>query len=117
MPWIDENRCVGCAICVEGCPAKAISMKNGKAKINMDKCIRCGKCHDICSQNAVRHDSEKIPQDIEENVKWVKKLIKKYKTKNERQEFLERIIKHFNKEKIVAEKSLNEIKEISEGKK
>ena len=117
MPWIDENRCVGCAICVEGCPVKAISMENGKAKINMDKCIRCGKCHDICSQNAVRHDSEKIPQDVEENVKWVKNLMKKYKSQKEKQEFLGRIVKHFNKEKTVAEKSLNKIKEIKESKK
>jgi ferredoxin len=34
-------------------------MENGKAKINMSKCIRCKKCHDICPQKAIKHDSEK----------------------------------------------------------
>ena len=59
MPWIDENICVGCGICVEECPVDAISMENGKAEIDMKKCIRCKKCHEICPQNAVKHDNEK----------------------------------------------------------
>jgi ferredoxin len=59
MPWVDEDMCVGCGVCVNECPVNAISMENGKAKINMSKCIRCKKCHDICPQKAIKHDSEK----------------------------------------------------------
>ena len=78
MPWIDEDKCVGCGICVEGCPVNAITMGDGRAEIDMGECIRCGRCHKVCPKGAVRHDSEKIPQEIEENIRWVKKLMKHY---------------------------------------
>ena len=112
MPWIDKEKCTGCTICVKNCPVGAIDIKNEKAEIDMSKCIRCGKCHKICPQDAVRHDSEKIPQEIEENIELTRRLMKHHKTREEKQKFLERMDKHFNKEKIVAEKSLNKIKEI-----
>ncbi len=46
------------------CPVNAISMESGKAEINIDKCIRCGVCHEVCPQQAVRHDSERIPEIV-----------------------------------------------------
>jgi len=113
MPWIDETKCTGCGICVKDCPADAIQMKaSRKAKINMDECIRCGRCHDNCPQNAVRHDSELIPQQIQENIKWVEKLMTNYNTPEEKNQFINRIKKHYNKEKKVAEKTLTEIDKI-----
>ena len=63
MPWVDENMCVGCGICVNECPVDAINMENGKAVIDMKKCIRCKKCHEICPQKAVKHDSEKSKKE------------------------------------------------------
>ena len=59
MPWVDKNMCIGCGICIDECSVKAITMKNGKAIIDMQKCIRCKKCHGICPQKAIKHDSEK----------------------------------------------------------
>ena len=110
MPWIDKNKCTGCRLCIRECPVEAISLKQGKAEIDMDKCIRCGKCHDICPQEAVRHDSEKIPIEVEENLKKIKKLMENFKTVEEKKAFLERMLKHFNKEIKVAEKTIEEIK-------
>jgi len=112
MPWIDKNKCTGCGICVPICPVEAINLNEGKASINMEICIRCGKCHDACPQEAIRHDSEKIPYEIEENIKKTEKLLNNFKNKNEKQAFLERITKHYNKEKIIAEKTIEKIKEI-----
>ena len=112
MPWVKQEECIGCGICVEECPVNAISLKEGKAVINMEKCIRCGKCHNVCPQEAVKHDREKIPYEIDENIKETKKLLKNFKSKNEKQAFLKRMIKHHNNEKIVAEKTINKIKEI-----
>ena len=109
MPWIDQNKCIGCELCVNECPVNAIFMQNGKANINMDKCIRCGKCHEICSQQAVRHDSEKISQEIEKNYKKIIKLMNFFKTKEEKKTFLERMIKHFNKKIKIAEKTIEKI--------
>ena len=65
MPWIDENRCIRCGICVNECPVNAIRMKNGKAVIDMKKCIRCKRCHDVCPQKAVRHDSEINKKEVQ----------------------------------------------------
>lgn len=109
MPWVKQQDCVGCGVCIEECPVYAISMEDEKAKIDMDECIRCGTCHDVCPQEAVRHDSEKIPQQVEENIKWTDGLMKHYKTQKEKQGFINRIKKHFNKEKTVIEKTLERL--------
>jgi len=111
MPWIDKDKCVGCGICVDGCPDNDISKNDRKAEIDMNKCIRCGKCHDTCPQEAVRHDSERIPIEIEENIERTKELMKNFETEEERKAFLGRMVKHFNKEKTVAEKTIDKIKE------
>ena len=59
MPWVDEEKCTGCGICVEECPVDVISLSAGqagmegeKAEINMDECIHCGVCRDVCPQEA-----------------------------------------------------------------
>jgi len=49
---IDREKCTGCGICIENCPANAISLVNGKAYINPEKCIKCAKCIAVCPQGA-----------------------------------------------------------------
>jgi uncharacterized Fe-S center protein len=52
-PYVKPNLCNGCGVCVSFCPASAISMVNGKAVINQDKCIwGCG-CWSICPAKAI----------------------------------------------------------------
>ncbi len=116
MPWIDKETCTGCGICVDECPVDAISMKIEEAEINMAECIRCGICHDVCPQESVRHDSEKIPDMIKTNVEMTKKymeLCTQYLGDvKEKRKCLERMKKHFNKEKIVAERTLEELEKL-----
>ncbi len=113
MPWINKEECIACGICVEKCPVKAISIQAEKAKINMEECIHCGTCHSICPQEAVRHDGEKIPENIKFNVMQTKKFMElcaKYLgEEDEKKKCLERMKKYFNKEKVVAEKTLEEL--------
>lgn len=54
-PRIREDLCVGCAICKNACPGKAITMTGtgGKAKVHPRSCIRCYCCHELCPQKAV----------------------------------------------------------------
>ena len=52
-PSIVRSMCVGCGKCSRGCPMKAITMKNGKAKVNQRKCIRCYSCHEFCDSHAI----------------------------------------------------------------
>lgn len=49
------NMCQGCLAhpCKEVCPKDAISMIHGKSVIDQDKCIKCGKCVDVCPYNAI----------------------------------------------------------------
>lgn len=58
MPWVKQNECIGCGICVKACPAGAISLENNKAVIDQNKCIHCGKCLSVCPQKAIRPNSE-----------------------------------------------------------
>ncbi len=75
MPWIDKDECIGCGICVEKCPVKAISIEGKKAKIKMEECIHCGTCYSMCPQEAVRHDGGKIPEEIKTYAEKTKKFI------------------------------------------
>ena len=47
--------CQGCLAhpCTVVCPKNAISIKNGKSVIDESKCIKCGRCKDACSYNAI----------------------------------------------------------------
>ena len=116
MPWVDTAKCTGCGICVQKCPVDVISMENEKAKISMDGCIRCGICHDVCPRQAVRHDSEKTLEDIKANVEMTRKFMEaceKYLGDiKERGKCLERMKKHFRREKLVAEKTLEELEKL-----
>lgn len=58
MPWIDENECVGCGVCIDSCPEGTISMENEKATIDQDKCTFCGECFSACPQEAIRPNGE-----------------------------------------------------------
>lgn len=49
----DKSECCGCAICVALCPKSAITMVADYEgfqypEINSQKCVRCGKCLNIC---------------------------------------------------------------------
>ncbi len=113
MPWVDNDDCVGCGICADQCPVDAIRMEDNKAIIDMDSCIRCGICHGICPKNAVKHDSEKIHDEVEANVAYTRELMRACAEhlgdESEKQKCLNRLIKHFKKDKLVAEKTLEKI--------
>lgn len=49
------NGCQNCLEhpCVEVCPKKAISIKNGRSFIDQEKCIKCGLCTNACEYNAI----------------------------------------------------------------
>ena len=44
---VNEDKCLGCKSCMRiGCPA--ISVKNGKARIDATLCVGCGVCTQLC---------------------------------------------------------------------
>ncbi len=113
MPWVKEELCVGCGVCVEECPVEAISMVEEVANINDEECIRCGRCHDVCPEEAVRHDGEKIPEEVEGNLEWVRRLLEHFDTSEERRGLVERMKRYFVKEKKVAEQTIDRLDSLS----
>ncbi len=104
--------CTGCQICVDECSVGAISMEEDIAFINEDKCIRCGVCHDVCPNDAVRHDSEKINEEVESNLAWAGKLLEhEYYSddKKKQKELVERLRRYFSKNKKVTEKTIERL--------
>lgn len=47
-----KELCRVCYTCVRECPAKAIKIINGQAEVITERCIGCGNCIKVCSQDA-----------------------------------------------------------------
>ena len=112
MPWIKKELCTGCQTCVDECSAGAISIEEEIACIEDDECIRCGVCHDVCPEDAVRHDGERIPEEVQANLAWAKKLLTHeyyVNDKRKQKQLIERLQRFFNKNKKVAEKTIEQL--------
>ena len=49
---VNKDNCIGCKSCMRiGCPA--ISMKDGKAAIDVTLCVGCGVCQQLCKKDAL----------------------------------------------------------------
>ena len=47
-----KEKCRRCYTCVRKCPAKAIKVEDGQAKVVAERCIACGSCIKVCRQEA-----------------------------------------------------------------
>lgn len=52
-PVFDYEKCVGCEICKDSCPAKVIKMVDKKPVVDLEDCIRCFCCQELCPKVAV----------------------------------------------------------------
>jgi len=52
---IDPDKCMGCGTCAAACPAKIITMVDGKAEVTGDaaECLGCQTCVISCPVGAV----------------------------------------------------------------
>ena len=56
--------CLGYGSCVEECPFDAISIQDGVAVVDKEKCVACGKCVSTCPNNII----ELVPYDAQQKV-------------------------------------------------
>ena len=51
------DNCRGCVAhpCTAVCPKGAVSIVNGRSVIDQEKCIKCGRCKNVCPYDAIAH--------------------------------------------------------------
>ncbi|MEW6101368.1 MAG: DUF362 domain-containing protein [Candidatus Omnitrophota bacterium] len=53
-PELVHKECIDCGACIEACPNKIISRKNGRMAIDYSKCISCFCCQESCIAKAIK---------------------------------------------------------------
>ena len=71
---IDEEKCIGCGLCVTACHEGAIDMIDGKAKLMRENyCDGLGDCLPACPTNAISFEEREAPAYDEAAVLAAKK--------------------------------------------
>lgn len=50
---VNEEKCIGCGLCVKDCPSSYLYIENEKAHTNTAGCLECGHCYAVCPQGAI----------------------------------------------------------------
>ncbi len=58
-PKVDITKCILCGKCIKVCPAEALKIENKKVVLDKDKCVGCGECIHICDKKVFS-----IPWDL-----------------------------------------------------
>ncbi len=84
MLEVNHYLCIGCGICAQNCPQKAITIIWNKAFINQERCIKCLRCQKVCPRGAIREKipslrqvrktCEKLEKELEDILKRIEKL-------------------------------------------
>ena len=60
---VNEEKCIGCELCVKDCPSSYLHIENGKAHTNTGGCLECGHCYAICPQGAITMTNYDFPEE------------------------------------------------------
>ena len=81
-PKVVRKKCIGCGDCAGHCSQDAISIIDGKAKIDQEKCIGCGDCIIVCPNSAVQIQwNQSIPVFLENLAEYTMGVLKGKKDK------------------------------------
>ncbi len=61
----DKEKCIGCKTCIDTCPAKAISHREGNIHVDASLCHRCLTCISHCPHQALKAEGKtKTVEDV-----------------------------------------------------
>jgi len=81
-PKVVRKKCTACGTCIEKCAFEAISMVDGKSRIDLEKCGGCGLCIVVCPHHAITvRWNEKAPTFQKKLVEHTKGVLKNKKGK------------------------------------
>ena len=53
--WVNEEICIGCKKCTRtGCPAIVFQVAKKKSSIDPEKCVGCSVCAQVCPKKAIQ---------------------------------------------------------------
>lgn len=75
-----DAKCRHCYKCVRNCAVKAISVRDEQARIMVDHCINCGRCLEVCPQNAktFASDLERVKGYLRQGLKTIISIAPSY---------------------------------------
>ena len=50
---VDVDRCIGCGSCHDICFTKAVTIEDGKCSIDLGMCRGCGRCVEVCPTDSI----------------------------------------------------------------
>jgi uncharacterized protein len=79
-PSVNQDKCVGCGVCIKNCNDEAIYFNEGKAEIDETKCSGCAMCISVCELRAVNvpwqgGTSERLQEKMAEYAKAILSII------------------------------------------
>ncbi len=54
LPQIDHELCILCGDCLRACPKGALSIRDGRLRLDAGRCAYCGDCEEVCPVDALR---------------------------------------------------------------
>lgn len=118
VPVIDFEKCRGCGKCAvkNACPVDAVSVCEGKVRIDEKECIRCGRCDATCPFGAV--NANEAGYRVLIGGRWGKKsargieIERIFKTEEEVLSFVEKTILYFKENGLKGERFADTIQRI-----
>jgi len=79
-PRVKKKACRNCGLCLDYCPAQAITPAEGHVVIDDRKCIGCGECIVVCKYGAIKltwdEDYKRIQEKVAEYALYVHRIFK-----------------------------------------
>lgn len=79
---INKTLCIGCGLCRQVCPYRAIDIVDGVAKYQIESCFTCGHCQAVCPEKAIHIADQYFPvEEMSRNLHGVSTDSERHSTK------------------------------------